>query len=172
MSPVREDRFVLPIMDSLRACLATELESSPGGVPCVVALVPGQSVPADWCSCAKGAACGQAWVRLDRTYPTNQFPAQDTNASCKAGLAAVLEVGVIRCLPTTGANGAPPDAAAQTAATMVQLGDWQAMLRALQCCEALERRDTVLGIYTPRSQGGCGGGAWQVTVRLGGDPNR
>lgn len=167
-----DDTLVLPIMDDVRLCLAHELETSPGETPCVVTLVPGASVPADYCSCGKGTGgCGQAWVRLVRAYPSSVYPTPDLVQPCATvPLAAVLEIGVIRCLPTSQAGGAPPTAVQLTEATRVQLGDWAAMLRTLRCCEALQVRSPILGNYDPRSQGACGGGAWQFTVRLGGPP--
>lgn len=165
---VVEDDLALPVLDAIRACLCTELAVSSGGETCFCGIVPGgPTVPAEWCNCGKGAAgCGGAWVRLVRVFPWSSWPQQDLTAGCKGGLGMVVELGVVRCLPV-GSAGSPPNAVAQAQATQVQLGDWQAMRRVLACCEALSRRDVVLGSYEPRSQGGCGGGTLTGTVKLG-----
>lgn len=163
-----DDDLALPVLDAIRACLCAELAASPGGETCFCGLWPALSVPADYCTCKGGVGgCGQAWVRLVRIYPYRQYPQQDVDASCRAGLAAVVELGVLRCMPSLGPNSTPPDAAAQAQAVVTQMGDWQAMRRTLECCDALVRRDVVLGNYDPRGQGGCGGGTLTATVKLG-----
>lgn len=168
MVDVVNDDLVWPLMDQLRDCVCTELEKSPGGAPCFCALLPGETVIAEHCGCeTTTAGCGMAWVRLANIYPSTQFPIQDTGtSSCTAGLAAVLELGAYRCLPTLGAGGAPPGALAQAQAVQTQMGDWRALLRAVKCCPALTPLDKMLGRYDPRSLGGCGGGVLTVTVRL------
>ena len=165
-----DDTLVLPVLDAVLGCLLAELATSPSGSPCAGFLAPaGPLVPADACGCGRGGSggCGQAWVRLDRTYPYRQYPAQDTTPGCDGPLAAVIELGVLRCLPTVATNGQPPTPAALTQATIGQMGDWNALRRTAKCCEELARRDVVLGAYLPRSQGGCGGGTLTITVRLG-----
>lgn len=163
-----DDDLALPVLDAIRDCLCAELVASPGGETCFCGLWPALTVTPDFCSCKGGVGgCGQAWVRLVRIYPFQAYPQQALDARCKAGLAAVVELGVLRCIPTLGAGGAAPDAAAQAQAVVVQMGDWQAMRRTLECCEALARRDVVLGNYDPRGQGGCGGGTLTATIRLG-----
>lgn len=166
---VLEDDLALPVLDAIRACLCTELESSPGGETCFCGIIPGGgTVPADWCNCKGTAAgCGQAWVRAALIFPYAAYPQQNTTAACNSGLAMQVELGVLRCLPTLNAAGAGPSAVQQAGAVQVQLGDWQAMRRVLACCEALSRREVVLGTYIPRSQGGCGGGTLTATVMLG-----
>ena len=159
------------IMDDLRTCACAALENSLGGKPgCACTLTPGLLAPADWCSCSgRGEGCGMAWVRLDRLYPSGQrFPAQDpdTKTSCTSVLAAVLEVGVYRCQPAPGPQGVAPSPAEQTQAALIQSSDAMALHRAITCCDAITSRPNVLGLYTPRDGGGCGGGAWAVTVQL------
>lgn len=164
------DSILSPIMDDLRACACVGLADTIGGAPaCACTLMPGVLAPADWCSCKGDKRCGMAWVRLDRLYPSGQrFPSQDstTQTSCTSVLAAVLEVGVYRCQPTTGPGGIPPSVADQTQAALVQADDAMALHKAIACCTAVTSRPHLLGLYTPRDGGGCGGGAWQVTVQL------
>ena len=164
------DTILTPIMDSLRDCVCGALESTLGGsVSCACILVPGLRAPADWCSCNGRGNCGMAWVRLDRLYPSGQrFPAQDqtTAGTCASVLAAVLEVGVYRCQPASQGNGQPPAPADITQATLIATDDALALARGIACCDAITKRPYVLGTYSPRSGGGCGGGAWTVTVQL------
>ena len=164
------DALLGPLMDDLRACVCGALEGTIGGpVSCFCALMPGQTAPADWCSCKGQNQCGMGWVRLANMFPSGErFPAQDssTKASCAKVLAAVLEVGVYRCQPVSDRNGVPPDAAAQTQAALVQADDALALHQAIACCEAVTSRPHVLGRWDPRDGGGCGGGAWLLTVQL------
>jgi hypothetical protein len=164
------DTLLSPIMDDLRACATSALETSLGGsVVCATTLMPGTLAPADWCSCKGRSTCGMLWVRLVRLYPAGErFPSQDasTRASCASVLAAVLEVGVYRCQPTSGPQGTPPPVHEQTQAALVQADDALSLIRGINCCDAVVKRPHVLGNYTPRDGGGCGGGAWEVTVQL------
>lgn len=162
------DDLALPIMGSLLGCLCAELSTSPGGETCFCSLYPGGQVVADNCTCKGGASgCGQAWVRFVRSFPSKRFPNQDADPSngCSSPQAAVLELGVYRCMPV-GANGAGPTAVQQTQATVNQMGDWTAIRRAMGCCGTLAPYDMVAGAIEVRSQGGCGGPVGQVTIRL------
>lgn len=163
------DTLVLPLMDDLLACLTAELAGSQGGAPCASHLAPGARIVADRCSCTKDHCGGQAWVRLDRTYPVlpGTFTQDTTAASCTARLVAVLELGVLRCVPVTrDRNGiAPPTLVQLTEAVMVATDDARAMR-----CVALDcwpDRSRVLGMYTAMDSGDCGGGTQLVTVALG-----
>lgn len=153
------------VMDALRGCLCDELARLDAPV-CSCALVPGAQAFADACSCGN-SGCGMAWVRLDRIYPSRNFPLQDQTASpCNSPLAAVIEVGVLRCVPTLKAGGQPPTAVELTQAAIDQGRDAGAMLAALNCCDAIGDRPHTLGLYVPRDAADCGGGAWTVTVQL------
>lgn len=165
-----DDDLALPVLDAIRACLCENLDASPGGGPCFCSLWPALTVTSDYCTCQGAGGCGQAWVRLVRIYPYQNYPQQAIDAKCNSGLAMVVELGVIRCLPTLKSNAAPPGAAAQAEATRIQMGDWRTMLTTLKCCPELLKRDVLLGNYDPRGQGGCGGGTLQATVRLGRNP--
>lgn len=165
------DTLLGPLMDDLRACLCTALTDTMGGdVSCYCTLMPGQNAPADGCNCGgRDAKCGTAWVRLDRLYPSGErFPSPDgsTKAGCSGVLAAVLEAGVYRCQAVTGPRGDAPPAAARTQDALIQADDAMAIAAAILCCTAITSRPYVLGTYLPRDGGGCGGGAWTVTVQL------
>lgn len=153
------------LLDALRACLCTRLADNDAGV-CFCSLHFGTYTPAEHCDGCKDGKCGQAWVRLDRIYPSNQFPAQDARASCNAPLAAVIEAGVYRCRPTADRRGGPPDEAATTAATLQEVKDAMLIAQAIACCPEITERPHVLGLWLPHDAGNCGGGKWTVTVRL------
>lgn len=165
------DDLLGPLMDDIRACLCTALEDTAGGsVVCSCSLMPGSIAPADWCSCGgRGESCGMAWVRLDGLFSSSErFPAPDasTNMKCARVLAARLEVGVYRCQPTGGPRGEAPTPAERTQAALVQADDALTIARAITCCDAVTSRPYLLGQYLPKDGGGCGGGAWTVTVAL------
>lgn len=176
MVAFREDFQVYPLMVQLAACLCTELEAS--GLPgtCSCAVVPGPMAVLDACgSCnSKGAACGgQAWVRLDRAYPSATFPTPDTEgATCSTSLVYAIEVGVARCTPvgkTNNVNGyTPPTVDEYIKAVRLQTADMQAMKRAIQCClntGEYADRSFALGQYVPISPSAdCGGGVWNFLV--------
>lgn len=175
MVDFREDFQIYPLMVQLAACLCSELEAS--GLPgtCSCAVVPGPMAVLDACgSCnSKGAKCGgQAWVRLDRAYPSANFPSPDSDGgTCVTPLAYIIEVGVARCQPAGKSNGVngytPPSVDEYINAVRTQTADMQAMKRAIQCCLSGEfgDRSFALGSYTPITPSAdCGGGVWTFTV--------
>lgn len=152
----------LTVMDALRVCLTAQLAPVCGGV----ALIPGQQAYPDSCGCGNDG-CGQAWVRLDSLYPSKQFPVQDISpTNCGSPLAAVIEVGVLRCVPTLTAGGTPPTVVALTQAAIDAAADTSAMLEALACCPEVQERPHILGRYAARDAGDCGGGVWTITVQM------
>lgn len=166
---VVEDDLAYPIMLELVGCLAASLEERGLKTPCFIGLVPGDSQYLACGECDDGR-CGSAWVRLQAEYPSRNFPAQDQDAvKCNGRMAYVLEVGVLRCVPTISADGTGPDVAEQLESTRIQMAD-KAAIKAAICClgtKQLKSKPLVysLGQYSPTPfQGGCGGGFWTVTV--------
>jgi hypothetical protein len=161
------ERILGEVLDSLVGCLCTALTDTPKGSPCFCGMVGGQQAIADHCSCDGHDHCGQAWVRLDRIYAYDAHvltPAR--TPTCATPLAAVLEVGVYRCIPTVKGDGAAPTVLEQTNQVLGQIGDAGAMFAAVRCCRAITDRPYVLGLYLPRDSGDCGGGVITVTVAL------
>lgn len=159
------------IMDALRVCFCARLEDQDAGV-CVCTLLRGQQALPDGCGC-NGDGCGRAWVRLDRLYPSTSFPLQDQTAgNCVKAYAAVIELGILRCVPTLGSQGSTPTAVEDTQAALDALRDASAMRYTFECCEALQGLNTSVGLYLPRDAADCGGGAWQITVQLGPERRR
>lgn len=162
------DKVLLPILDAVRAELGARLESTLGGSACYLAIVPGQQVVADWCTCGGQSCGGQATVRLTDVYSSGErFPSPDgsTKTACVVVLAAVIEVAVLRCVPRIK-NKVMPTPAEQTMAALVAADDAIAMARALSCCPELEKRAHVLGRWNPVDSGDCGGGKMTTTVQL------
>lgn len=160
----RVEQWAVDVMDGLRVCLGEQLETSRSGGVCFLALYTGQQVAADHCGCGNDG-CGMAWVRLARAFPSTAFPLPDVQINPLSPMAILLELGAMRCIPVgKGASG--PGEVEQINATLAQLSDMEAIRHAIGCCEVLDNRETSLGTYTPLSSGDCGGGAWQVTVRL------
>lgn len=160
--------MLLPILDAVRAELGGALESTLGGAACYLAIVPGQQVVADWCSCGGQSCGGQATVRLTDVYPSSErFPSPDgtTKTACVIVLAAVIEVAVLRCVPRVKGK-VLPSPAEQTQAALVAADDAIAMAKALACCDELQDRPNVLGRWNPVDSGDCGGGKMTVTVQL------
>lgn len=167
MTPL--ERVVSELLDELSQCLCSALEDTSAGTPCFCGIVSGPQAIADHCGCDGMNQCGQAWVRLDTMYAHGQPITQPApSPSCTSPLAAVIELGVYRCIPTLNDSGEAPDLAALTNAAMTATSDAAAMVTAMNCCDYLTKRPHVIGRYTPREGGDCGGGVWPVTVALRG----
>lgn len=155
-----------PTMGALLDCAEDALIEN-GRPAALVHLVPGLQVA--WDNCCEGE--GQLWVRVLQVYPTGgpaaPFPQQDVGQSCGvAHLAAVLGVGVVRCVHTLDDQGDPPTGQEMTGDALGMTADMAILLGAIECCFIADRRPTPrVGVWTPQgAQGGCGGGEWQLTV--------
>lgn len=162
---------VMPLAERLLDCLCALLEGTVGGPVCHCCIYPGKVVPVDYCCECPGAGEGQAWVRIDRIYPTSgRFPARATQAEpCGAGggWAAELVMGVYRCVSTLDDQGNPPPCERIWADAEKLSSDATAMRIAAVCCFPEEGVQSVPGEYEPlESEGGCGGGTMSVLVRF------
>lgn len=171
---MREDPYVQPVMLELVECLRVELAKAEGAKLCDLGVVQGLTPPMDVdCGESDGVyeqACGgRGWVRLMRTFPSSTLPALEGEATWDVGLAAEIEIGVVRCVHVFGdPEGNPPTPEQSLGDTKIVLSDMTAMYRALRCCFAPDASDheAVLGQYNPIGGGGVGGGTWTVTVRV------
>lgn len=156
--------FLTGLRDGLEDCDAPA---------CRVSLVPGVEAVDDVCCkcCAEDGseADGQAWVRVARIFPTGRFPAPMMERSnCVHEWAAVIELGIVRCMHTMSDDGSPPCADDLDSDALKTLRD-AAILRSVVDCVGRELFDEcsafVPGEWTPRGPaGGCGGGTMSVTV--------
>lgn len=158
----RQDITIWPVLQNLVNCLCIELATS--GLPelCFCGLLVGASATDQM----GDGALGQAWVRLVTAYPSTAFPTQTTIArgSCSASLAAEVEIGVLRCAPTSSDGSEPPSESDWWESGRLQMADMAAVRRAIRCCDSGAEL-VVLGSYTPTGpQGGTVGGVWQVFV--------
>lgn len=168
------------ILQSLLDCLCCTLEANEAAV-CCCAFYPGDEVP--WDSCDSGHCnddcAGQAYIKVDRIYPTKPFPFEDlVEQRCDhRDLAMTIKMGVLRCAPTlTGRNGLPTPEANTEAAFKVQR-DTFLIRSAIQCCflsdsvaatKYHDLADRVLlgGSNTLGPRGGCVGVEIRATIRL------
>lgn len=128
-------------------------------------LAPGAQVAWDNC-CDDGAGVGgQLWVRCMGIWPTTSFPQKAKNQNCGTRImTAQLAVGAIRCVHTINDQGIPPSGAQMTGDAVKIMQDADDMFEGI--------RDNfghphVVDQWSPLGpDGGCGGGEWQLFVRL------
>lgn len=173
---MREDLDIVPVMLELVGCLEEEFAKAEVPAHCRVGVKPGAVATIDFGPSHARAGNGSAWVRLVNAGP--QWPTDVTGqpiittTRCAADLTYELEVASSRCEDQgTTANNTftPPSAEGELAAVRLYGADREAMRRAITCCLAEKLGEDVeigLGLYQPLpSEGGVGGGAWQVFVR-------
>lgn len=145
-----------PVILDLVECVCDRLTAEGAGRPCWCGLLPGLEVSWDYCAECDNGTCGMGWVRLASVFPYNVFPIQSLEVGCALPLAWAVEVGALRCMPTS--DGMLPDPSITAEAAAAQYADAYALYRALMCCNAPL---VAAGIYTPTGpQGGCVGGFW------------
>jgi len=148
---------VTEVMAALADCVCTEVNAI--APTCWCGMTAGTDVAWDYCGECDGGHCGMAWVRLVGVTPYDIFPFPVIDPGCARPLAALIEVGALRCIPTL-ADGAPLDEATMAEVTALQMADMWALRRAVLCCGY---RDLALNVYDPLGpQGGCIGGVWSV----------
>ncbi|MCZ7478884.1 hypothetical protein [Micromonospora sp. WMMC273] len=162
------DPVVLPVAVELLGALAEETARVPEP-PAVTALRPGDRIEL-LLSTNRDECCeGLAWVRVVRVYPSREFPAQDTayQTCSPVQWAVVFELGAARCAPTPGAS-ALPTAQEWMDTTTAVLNDAAAVRRAVAAFMELDiDRMYLAGIWSPlTTEGGCVGGAMQLTVAV------
>lgn len=162
---VEEDR-IYPKMIEVIAALHSESERR--GLPslCFLGILPFGPPMLDCGECDEGECNGQGWVRLASAFGAVDFPNQDSlPGACNGPLAYQLEIGIIRCASpfTEGETGEARTVAESLAFARVQMADMAAMRAVF--CRVFDKRDLVIGEYTPANGGGCGGGSWLITVR-------
>lgn len=164
------DPVVMPLAEALLDCLAQEI-AKVDSPPAYIGLRPGIVVD-HLISLTSDECCeGLAWVRPAGFYPSSAALFDQDGAPVKGGTrgwAVQLEMGVVRCAPTSDQNSIPTNEAWAESVQAI-LDDGAAMRRALCCFEAPEgqpKRLILPGQWEPISiQGGCAGGILTVTVR-------
>lgn len=167
-----EDPLVMPILIEVLDCLNQEV-AKVTNPPTFVQARAGGSV-AHLLSLVEDECCqGLAWVRPGPHWPSSNFPEQD-EAPLPKGVAAwavTLELGVIRCMPTPGADRIPT-ADEWMAVTQAVMDDAAAMRRAICCwiesgtAAQGRERNTIIGQWLPiEIEGGCVGGTITVVIK-------
>jgi hypothetical protein len=154
------------IIADLTECLCALLASEGAGPTCFCGLVPGEAPAWDYCGECAGDNCGMGFIVVQSVFPSTTFPGAVEFSKCDAPLAAGLQVGALRCVPTLGEQGELPDETDQRESGLALIADMGAIHKAIACCGI---KQYALGSYVPLGPtGGCAGGAWELTVGLDG----
>lgn len=172
VGPIIYDQVIDPLLVAALDCLNDEMALTPDP-PAYIRMHVGASFSAGVSPSQDECCEGVAWVRLVEHFlsdgPGAPFPEEAQGASsCDAySIAVVLELGRARCAPVVGG----PDSEIVTAGQWRDLArsinaDRAALVRAA-CCLRPDRRDVIVGQYSPlETEANCAGGVLQVTVRL------
>lgn len=150
------------LLGALAACLCDEFDDV-----CQCGLLPGSEAALDHCGSCSGDVCGQAWVLFESLYRSTTFPAQDEGEGCATPLAALIQIGVARCVPVPSADGSPPEQTELTAAALKGALDAVRVMTSVGCC--LENSDVryVVGPWTTDApSGGCVSGSLRMSVEV------
>lgn len=155
------------VMDKLLANVIAELG---GDDMCVKALLPGDSVLAEYVGLENCG--GMLWVRMVTAGPSATFPQIGIRpGNCAYELAVPLEVGVLRPAPPVevALNREPilPTSEAWSESARGVIADMEGMRRAIQKTADWFDEDSVLGSFQPVGPSeGVIGGSWQWTVSV------
>lgn len=135
-------------------------------------VAPGIAAAWDDCCDRSPDGDGQAWVAVERVYPTDPFPLEvvEPMRCGPSEYAAALAVGVLRCAHTVDDRGRSPSAEKVTGDAEEVARDRQAALTAILCgfLPDADPGTWQLGQWTPLGpDGGCVGGLWRLTVAVG-----
>jgi hypothetical protein len=144
----------------LTDCVCAQLEINGAGRTCWCGLYPGASASWDYCGECGGDICGMGYVRLAGIFPYETFPVQVLDDRCVKPLAWAIEVGALRCFPTSE-DGELISPQAMAEVSIRQVLDANALYVAMKCCEL----ELAVGGYIPVGPaGGCVGGYWNGFV--------
>jgi hypothetical protein len=172
---VVHDKMVMPVLLVAEACLTTEAGKL-AKPPAEYQIRPGASFVA-YADQTRDECCnGIGWIRPGQMWETDDFPVQRTGASKiePADYAVVIEIGIIRCLPTQSdqpglqGQGAKPTNAQWLQATQEAMDDAAALRRVVCCLRELYHIDAVVaGQINPlQNEANCSGTTITVTMRV------
>jgi hypothetical protein len=148
-------------------CVCAALAEKGAGPACFCGLVSGPTPAWDYCGECSGGNCGMGYVAVTSVFKYESFPDAVGFTACDRPLAVTLTVGALRCTPIPSEDGDLPDEMDHAESALGLFADMGALYDAIACCGL---RDVVVGEWTAfPSAGGCGGGAWEVTVALDGN---
>lgn len=146
-----------PAMEAFLVEAAAALDPPAGRV----SLYSGAQVAWDEC------CDGQVWVRLVGLVPGNG--SRDQSQQCGVmWWTATFGIGVLRCAVTVDDNGGAPSPAELISETLQMTADEAAIQQAIQCGIAPLVDRLMFTRWDPLGpEGGCVGGEWQFTVKIG-----
>jgi hypothetical protein len=172
---VVHDKMVMPVLLVAEACLTTEAGKL-AKPPAEYQIRPGASFVAYADQTRDECCAGIGWVRPGNMWESDNFPAQRNEASNidPAYYAVVIEIGLMRCLPTQSdlpglqGQGAKPTTAQWLQATQEAMDDAAALRRVVCCLRTLYQIDSVVtGQLTPlQNEANCSGTTITVTLRV------
>ena len=166
-----DDPVVMPLALELLDCLEQEVNKVEFP-PERVGLRPGREVDFLLSTTEDECCQGLAWVRPALFYPSSdRFPlqAEEPQVPYVGSWAIQLEMGAVRCAPTTPETSIP-SVAEWNAVVQKVMDDAAAMRRAICCFIDIDpvnrKRNVLAGQWQPLDvEGGCVGGTLTVTVR-------
>jgi hypothetical protein len=165
------DPMVWPVVEAMVASLEDQSRCLVDP-PRVVMARPGDRIELLLAEGRDECCEGLGWVRVVTIYPSANFPTPDSDGTQATmcgpiGWAIILEIGIARCAPVPAANVIPSAAEWNTVVEAV-MADAAAIRRAVAVFKTLEDyEDTpwLVGAWLPLpTEGGCVGGAMQVTI--------
>lgn len=160
--------YELPLARVLLDSLTGVLVARTLNPPAHFALRTGQEVGFDLSQNEDLCCEGLAYVKINRVYPSTEFPKEDEDWSPCGPLAwaAELEMGIIRCAPVGDVDSMPTDSEWETATDLVA-NDSAAMRLAVEefASRVAPLTDWMAGSWSPIGPvGACVGGVQTVTV--------
>lgn len=157
---------IVDLLTNLAACLCEQIEEANLPMTCFCGVLPGeQAYDVAGLGDCEDDVCGQAWVRLATSYPSNAVGVIDqTIGNCGTGMGYDIEIGIQRCLQTNSGGEALTQEELLEATTL-QLADMDVLYRTVACCDTLDSKDYIIIGYTPTGpEGGLLGGVLTVSV--------
>ena len=146
---------VTELLRALLACVEPKISPVVGRS----LIMPG--VATVWDDCCDG----QLWVQAPRVEV-----ASTTDAAQKCGVLmwdVTVLVGVVRCATVVDDRGGAPSVSVMTAEAEQILADADAIRKAVACCAIPAGMKVRFVRWTGLGpEGGCAGGAWELSVRL------
>jgi hypothetical protein len=162
--PAKPDSLTYPTASALRDCLAEQAIDTLHGpvVSKAVRFGAAGGATMDGCDCETDGANGRAVVRVAQVAAFDLTPrGRSVGARVqRCGLAwqVTYELSLVRCYPLTS-TGAPLPAAEVDATAQRFLSDQAAIMRAINCCDYLDRHSGVqfVSLVPIGPAGGCAG---------------
>lgn len=169
--PATPDALTYPTASALRDCLAAEAANTLHGpvVDKAVRFGAAGGATMDGCDCEAGGANGRAVVRVAQVAAFDLTPRGRIVGArvqrCGLAWQVTYELSLVRCYPLTSTGAALP--ASEVDATAQRfLSDQAAVMRAINCCDYLERHSGVefVSVTPIGPAGGCAGVTGTIRV--------